>query len=72
VPLDGSELAESILPAVVEIAKPLKLEVLLVRAFNIPASMYTGGEGYVAIDYEAVRRQFQDEAMPMSKRKPPN
>lgn len=59
VPLDGSELAESILPAVVQLAKTLKLEVLLIRAFGIP---YSGGEGYYAIDYESVRKQFADEA----------
>jgi hypothetical protein len=34
VPLDGSELAESVVPTVVELAKTLKLEVLLVRALN--------------------------------------
>jgi nucleotide-binding universal stress UspA family protein len=62
VPLDGSELAESVVPTVVELAKTLKLEVLLVRAFNIPASMYAGGGGYYAIDYEEVRRQFKTEA----------
>lgn len=62
VPLDGSELAESILPTVVELAKTLKPEVLLVRAFNISAIMYARGEGYYLIDYDAVRKQFADEA----------
>lgn len=62
VPLDGSELADSILPSVVQLAKTLKLEVLLIRAFNIPAGMYSGGEGYYAVDYESVRKQFADEA----------
>jgi nucleotide-binding universal stress UspA family protein len=62
VPLDGSELAESILPMVVQLAKALKLEVLLIRVFGIPAGMYSGGEGYYVVDYESVRKQFEDEA----------
>ena len=38
VPLDGSELAESVLPTVAELAKPLQLEVVLFRAYTIPYS----------------------------------
>ncbi len=45
VPLDGSELAEGVLPAVVELAKTLKLAVVLFRAYNIPTTAYAGGEG---------------------------
>jgi nucleotide-binding universal stress UspA family protein len=62
VPLDGSELAESILPSVLTLTKALKLGVVLIRAFRVPASMYAGGEGYYAIDVEQVRREFQAEA----------
>ena len=36
VPLDGSELAECVLPMVVGLAKKLNLEIVLVRAYNIP------------------------------------
>jgi nucleotide-binding universal stress UspA family protein len=61
VPLDGSELAEYVLPAVVELAKIMNLEVLLIRVFDIPATMY-GGEGRYAIDYDAIRKQFRFEA----------
>lgn len=38
VPLDGSELAEQVLPSVVELAKQLALEVVLFRAYTIPIS----------------------------------
>ena len=47
VPLDGSELAESVLPSVVEIAKSLDLEVVLCRAFELAASAYYGREDYL-------------------------
>ena len=36
VPLDGSELAEGVLPTVAELAKTLKLAVVLFRAYSIP------------------------------------
>ena len=36
VPLDGSELAESVLPMVAGVAKKLDLEVVLFRAYHIP------------------------------------
>jgi nucleotide-binding universal stress UspA family protein len=61
VPLDGSELAESVLPAVVELAKTMNLEVLLIRVFDIPATLY-GGQGRYGIDYDAIRKQFSLEA----------
>lgn len=44
VPLDGSELAESVLPHVEALAKRLGAEVLLVRAANLPASVLAEGE----------------------------
>ena len=36
VPLDGSELAESVLPSVVDLAQSLDLEIFLLRAYAIP------------------------------------
>ena len=36
VPLDGSELAESVLPMVAGLAKKLNLAVVLFRAYNLP------------------------------------
>lgn len=40
VPLDGSELAESVLPTVVELAKALKLKVVLVESYRVNAILY--------------------------------
>jgi nucleotide-binding universal stress UspA family protein len=63
VPLDGSELAEGVLPAVAELAKTLKLAVVLFRAYNIPYSAYAGGEGYYAVNYNALLTAMRDEAV---------
>ncbi len=43
VPLDGSGLAEKVLPYVMALAKPLKLEVQLVRVFTVPSAAYIVG-----------------------------
>jgi nucleotide-binding universal stress UspA family protein len=63
VPLDGSELAETVLPTVAELAKTLKLAVVLFRAYNIPSSAYAGGEGYYAINYEQLLTAMREEAV---------
>ena len=44
VPLDGSELAEQVLPHVVELAAALPLKVLLVRVTSYPMAYYYGDE----------------------------
>jgi nucleotide-binding universal stress UspA family protein len=62
VPLDGSALAESVLPGVAELAKALKTEVVLIRAFNVPAYTYAGVEDYYASNYDEMRKVFADEA----------
>ncbi len=51
VPLDGSPVAESVLPTVVDLAKKLNIEVILLRVFHIPYGVYDGG-GSSAIDLE--------------------
>jgi nucleotide-binding universal stress UspA family protein len=51
VPLDGSELAESIIPTMAEKAKELGLEVVLFRAYHIPTYAYAGDETYSAVGY---------------------
>lgn len=63
VPLDGSELAESVFPTVVELAKTLKLEVVLFRAYSIPYSAYSSAEGYYAVDYEELLKAMREEAV---------
>ena len=62
VPLDGSELAESVLPMVGGLAKKLNLEVLLFRAYNVPYNVYAGGDGYYAIDFDELIAGVRDEA----------
>jgi len=61
VPLDGSTLAESVLPTVAAVAKVLDLEVILCRAFELPPSAYYGAESYLP-DYDALKEQVKDEA----------
>ena len=60
VPLDGSPLAEQILPIVCGWARALDVEVALIRAFEFPAAAYVNSEAYLP-DYdkfrEAERRQ---------------
>jgi nucleotide-binding universal stress UspA family protein len=62
VPLDGSELAESVLPAVVELAKKFDLEIILFRAFNIPYGVYAGADGYYAINFDQLIAEVKEEA----------
>jgi nucleotide-binding universal stress UspA family protein len=61
VPLDGSELAENVLPAVTELAKALKLEVLLLRVYP-RVNAYSGVDDYNAANYEVIRTAFRNEA----------
>jgi nucleotide-binding universal stress UspA family protein len=63
VPLDGSELAESVLPAVAELAKILKLEVVLFRTYRIPYNAYAGDEGYYAVNYDDLLTGMREEAV---------
>ena len=60
VPLDGSKLAESVLPTVAEIAKKLALEVVLCRAYELAALAYYGSEPYLP-DYDAMLRELKAE-----------
>lgn len=60
VPLDGSELAERVLPTVIELAQALDLEVVLLRAYELPASA-SYGEEYLP-DYETLKTRIKDEA----------
>ena len=48
VPLDGSALAEKVLPHVIALAKKIKLEVQLVRVYSLPPDAYVVGDpGYM-------------------------
>jgi nucleotide-binding universal stress UspA family protein len=64
VPLDGSELAETILPVVEEWAKRLDLEVILFRAYVIPYGAYSTGEGfYDPVNLEAFLARLRQETI---------
>jgi nucleotide-binding universal stress UspA family protein len=58
VPLDGSELAESVIPDVLDLAKSLNLEIVLVRVFHLPIEDPQGGYGYD----ERIREMVKEEA----------
>ncbi|HZD39878.1 MAG TPA: universal stress protein [Terriglobales bacterium] len=51
VPLDGSPLAETVLPAVVDLAKKLDLAVILFRVYHIPYGVYDVSGSY-GFDFE--------------------
>jgi len=60
VPLDGSSLAEQVLPRVGELAKKLDLEVILFRAYTIPYGVYDVGASY-AVDLERLSADIEAE-----------
>jgi nucleotide-binding universal stress UspA family protein len=62
VPLDGSELAESVLPAVAGFAKKLELPVILLRVYSLPASAFMFGHGYYGLDMTAFMTLVKDDA----------
>ncbi|HWP59619.1 MAG TPA: universal stress protein [Candidatus Acidoferrales bacterium] len=61
VPLDGSELAESVLPHAIELARGLKAEIILLRAYALPLSMYSVSDEYVP-SIEELGAQLKAEA----------
>jgi nucleotide-binding universal stress UspA family protein len=62
VPLDGSELAESVIPMMAGVAKALDLEVVLLRAYQIPYNAYAGDDGSYAVNYDELIAGVRDEA----------
>ena len=61
VPLDGSDLAERVLPTIVEMAKGFDVDVKLFRAYHIPYSVYGDGWG-VAEGLDELLATVRDEA----------
>jgi len=49
VPLDGSAVAETVLPTVLEVAKKLNMEIVLFRAFIVPYTPFGGVREHFAI-----------------------
>ena len=63
VPLDGSALAESVIPLAATMAKNLDLEVVLFRAYHIPYNAYAGDDGaYTMVNYDELLVSVRDEA----------
>lgn len=62
VPLDGSELAEAVLPILADMAKKLDLEIELFRTYHVPYNVYSGDEGLYAVNYEELLAGLRDEA----------
>jgi nucleotide-binding universal stress UspA family protein len=60
IPLDGSELAEGALTAAAELAKMLDLEIVLFRAYELPASAYYGSEDYLP-NYDQLKEQVKQQ-----------
>jgi nucleotide-binding universal stress UspA family protein len=61
VPLDGSDLAERVLPKAMEFAKQKNLEIVLIRAYHIPTTAYAGVEGY-ALPMDDLLKSMREEA----------
>jgi nucleotide-binding universal stress UspA family protein len=62
VPLDGSELAATVLPQVAELARTLGSEVILFRAYHIPYSAYADEESLALANYDEITVEMRDEA----------
>ena len=61
VPLDGSELAESVLPTAVKFARLLNIGMVLFRAYELPASAYYGKENHLP-NYEELKNRVKEQA----------
>jgi len=61
IPLDGSPVAETILPFILDIAGPLDIEVMLLRVLPPAPPMPVEGSAPVLIDDEGARRTDAEE-----------
>jgi nucleotide-binding universal stress UspA family protein len=62
VPLDGSKLAESVLPRAIDLAKKLNLAIVLTRAYQIPLSAYGGAEAAYIPNTEGLLTLVREQA----------
>jgi len=62
VPLDGSRLAEMVIPHAVELARKMDLEIVLARVFALPIPVYASGEYTPNLDeiWEQIKKESQD------------
>jgi nucleotide-binding universal stress UspA family protein len=67
VPLDGSAFAETIIPFLVDIAGPLDMEVVLVRAVQPrPPQVYEASRHVVVDDPEALKAEAREYLIPLA------
>lgn len=62
VPLDGSGLAEKVLPHVRVLASKLKLDMQLVRTYNLPPNAYVVADGVIAQGPAQYRKNLHEES----------
>jgi nucleotide-binding universal stress UspA family protein len=62
VPLDGSGLAEKVLPQVIALARTMKLEVHLIRVYTLPVDAYVIADGVIAQGPAPFREELRTEA----------
>jgi nucleotide-binding universal stress UspA family protein len=62
VPLDGSPMAEAVLPHAVDLAKRLGLAIELARAYDLPLTTYAGADAPYIPNQSALRNAVRDEA----------
>lgn len=63
VPLDGSKVAETVLPRAIELAKKLRLEIVLTRAYQIPlSSAYARADAPYIPNSDALLNVVKEEA----------
>jgi len=62
IPLDGSELAEDVIPMAAGLATKLGLEVVLFRSYHIPDNAYTGDDSNYRVNYDEMIAGVRDEA----------
>jgi nucleotide-binding universal stress UspA family protein len=67
VALDGSPVAEAVIPFILEIAGPLDMEVVLVRAYTIPRPVVVEGSIQLAVeDPEVLRVDAEEYLAPLA------
>jgi nucleotide-binding universal stress UspA family protein len=63
VPLDGSEMAQTVLPLVETLGKSFNVEVVLARVYGVPYGAYSAGEGfYDSTQLDKFVAQLRNEA----------
>jgi nucleotide-binding universal stress UspA family protein len=68
VPLDGSPLAESVLPLVKTLAQKMELEMALLRAYGLPISAFDASDSFTP-DWEQLTEELRKEAQGYLERK---